>query len=80
MNLKVVLIASAIYLGLIGIGVMFVPRYFGIGAIPPEAPPSLIAFLRIFAGPCLGIAVLNWMARNAEPSPVRNAIVLANIV
>jgi hypothetical protein len=44
MNLKVVLIASAIYLGLIGIGVLFVPRYFGIGAIPPEAPPALIAF------------------------------------
>jgi hypothetical protein len=80
MNLKTVLIASAIYLGLVGFGVLFVPRYFGIGAIPPDAPPALIAFLRIFAGPCLGIAVLNWMARDAEPSPARNAIVLANIV
>jgi hypothetical protein len=80
MTLKVVLIASAIYLGLIGIGVMFVPQYFGIGAVPPDAPPALIAFLRIFAGPCLGIAVLNWMARNAEPSSARNAIVVANIV
>ena len=28
----------------------------------------------------LGIAVLNWLARDAEPSPARNAIVLANIV
>jgi hypothetical protein len=80
MKLKVVLIAAAIYLGLIGIGVLFVPRYFGIGAVPPDAPPALIAFLRIFAGPCLGIAVLNWMARDAEPSSARNAIVLANIV
>jgi hypothetical protein len=80
MNLKTVLIASAIYLGLVGLGVLFVPRYFGIGAIPPDAPPALIAFLRIFAGPCLGIAVLNWMARDAEPSSARNAIVLANIV
>ena len=80
MNLKTVLIASAIYLGLVGLGVLFVPRYFGIGAIPPDAPPALIAFLRIFAGPCLGIAALNWMARDAEPSPARNAIVLANIV
>ena len=80
MRLKGVLIASAVYLGLIGLGVMFAPRYFGIGAVPPDAPPALIAFLRIFAGPCLGIAVLNWMARDAEPSPARNAIVLANIV
>jgi hypothetical protein len=79
-KLKAVLIASAIYLGLVGIGIMFAPRYFGIGAVPPDAPPALIAFLRIFAGPCLGIAALNWMARNAEPSPARNAIVLANIV
>ncbi len=80
MNLKVLMIASAIYLGLIGVGVMFAPRYFGIGAVPPDAPPALIAFLRIFAGPCLGIAVLNWMARNAEHSPARNAIIAANIV
>ncbi|HEX2217184.1 MAG TPA: hypothetical protein VHG35_00150 [Gemmatimonadales bacterium] len=80
MKLKPVMVASAIYLGLIGLGVMFVPRYFGIGAVPPNPPPALIAFLRIFGGPCLGIAVLNWMARNAEPSPARRAIVLANIV
>jgi hypothetical protein len=79
-KLKVVLIASALYLGLIGIGVMLVPQYFGIGAVPPDAPPALIAFLRIFGGPCLGIAVLNWMARDAGPSPARDAIVLANIV
>ena len=80
MTLKVVLAASAIYLGLIGIGVLFAPQLFGIGAVPADASPALIAFLRVFAGPCLGIAVLNWRARNAEPSTARNAIVLANIV
>ncbi len=80
MRLKPVLIASALYLGLIGMGVLLVPRYFGIGAVPPDAPPALIAFLRIFAGPCLGIACLNWLTRDAEPSPVRNAVVVANIV
>jgi hypothetical membrane protein len=41
---------------------------------------ALIAYLRIFGGPVLGIAVSNWMARNAEPSAARNAIVLGNIV
>ena len=80
MKLKIVLMASSIYLGLIGLGVLFAPRYFGVGAVPPDAPPALIAFLRIFAGPCLGIAVLNWMVRGAEPSPARSAIVVANIV
>ena len=36
--------------------------------------------LRIFGGPILGIAVLDWLARNAEPSAARNAIILGNIV
>jgi hypothetical protein len=80
MNLKPVLLASATYLALVALSVIVAPRYFGIGAIPPDAPPALIAFLRIFAGPCLGIAVLNWLARDAGPSPARDAIVLANIV
>ena len=80
MNLKPVLIAAAVYLGLVGLGVLFVPQYFGVGAVPSDASPALIAFLRIFAGPCIGIAVLNWLARDAEPSAARDAIILANIV
>ena len=78
--LKAVLTLSAIYLAVLGVGFMFVPRETGIGAVPADASPALIAYLRIFGGPFLGIAVLNWMARDAEPSAARNAIVLANIV
>lgn len=80
MKLKVVLTVSAMYLAVLGLGFMFVPRQIGIEAVPADASPALIAYLRIFGGPFLGIAVLNWMARNVEPSPARNAIVLANIV
>jgi hypothetical protein len=80
MKLKAVLTVSAIYQAIVGIGMMLATRQFGIDAVPTDAPPALIAFLRIFGGPMLGIAVLNWMARNAEPSTARNAIVLANIV
>lgn len=80
MKLKMVLIASAIYLGALGVGFMLVPRETGIGAVPPDASPALMAYLRVLGGPCLGIAVLNWLARNAEPSATRNAIVSANIV
>lgn len=80
MKLKLVLTVSAIYLAVLGVGFMFVPREIGIDAVPADASPALIAYLRIFGGPCVGIAVLNWMARNAEPSSARDAIVLANIV
>jgi hypothetical protein len=80
MKLKVVLTISAIYLGVLGVGFMLAPRQIGIDAVPANASPALLAYLRIFGGPILGIAVLNWMARNAEPSAARNAIVLGNIV
>jgi hypothetical protein len=80
MKLKVVLTVSAIYLAIVGLGVMFAPRQFGIDAVPADASPALIAFLRILGGPFLGIAVMNWMARNLEPSPALRAIVLGNTV
>jgi hypothetical protein len=80
MKLKAVLTVSAIYQGVVGLGMMLAPRQFGIDAVPVDATPALIAFLRIFGGPMLGIAVLNWMARKAQPSTARNAIILANIV
>jgi hypothetical protein len=80
MKLKGVLTISAIYQAIIGLGMMLVPRQFGIDAVPADASPALIAFLRIFGGPMLGIAVLNWMARGLEPSPALNAILVANIV
>jgi hypothetical membrane protein len=80
MKLKGVLTVSAIYLAVLGAGFMLAPRQIGIDAVPADASPALIAYLRIFGGPILGIAVLNWMARNAEPSAARNAIVFGNIV
>jgi hypothetical protein len=80
LNLNAVLTVSAIYQGIVGVGMMLVPRQFGIDAVPPDASPELIAFLRIFGGPMLGIAVLNWLARNAEQSIALNAVVVANIV
>ena len=80
MSLRTVLTVSALYLAIVGIGIMFVPRQFGVEAVPADASPALIAYLRVLAGPFLGIAVLNWMSRDAEPSTARDAVVLANIV
>jgi hypothetical protein len=80
MGLKVTLMVSAIYLALVGLALMFAPLEFGVGAVPADASPELIALLRLLGGPFLGIAVLNWLTRDAEPSPARNAIVVANVV
>jgi hypothetical protein len=80
MKLNVVLTVSAIYLAVLGVGFMLAPRQVGLDAVPADASPALIAYLRIFGGPVLGIAVLNWLARSAEPSAARDAIVFANIV
>jgi hypothetical protein len=80
MKLKVVLSIAAVYMALVGLGMIFVPHRFGIGAVPTDASPALLAFLRIFGGPCIGIAVLNWVARDAEPSTALNAIILGNMV
>jgi hypothetical protein len=80
MKLRALLTVAAIYQAIIAFGMMAVPRQFGIDAVPADASPALIAFLRIFGGPLAGIAVLNWMARKLEPSPALKAIVLGNIV
>lgn len=80
MKLDTLLSITAFYLAIIGLGFIFAPATIGIGAVPPDAPPALIAYLRMFGPPLLGIAVLNWTARNAGPSPARNAIILGNIV
>ena len=80
MPLKLLLTCAAIYLGVIGLGMMLVPREFGIGAVPADAPPALIAFLRIFGGPMVGIAVLDWLTRAEPPSSAQRAIILANAV
>jgi hypothetical protein len=77
---RLVLRLSAIYLAIVGLALMFAPLQFGIGAVPRDASPELVALLRLLGGPFLGIAVLNWMTRNAEPSTTRDAVILANIV
>ncbi len=80
MDLRLLLSIAAVYMALVGLGLILAPKTFGTGAVPPDATPALIAFLRLWGSPLLGIAVLNWMARNAEPSTAKNAIIVGNIV
>jgi hypothetical protein len=77
---KYLLTAAAVYLGAIGLALLFVPARFGVGAVPPDASPELLALLRLLGGPLLGIAVLNWMSRTVPPSGLRRTVLLANLV
>ena len=76
---KLTLTLSAVYLAAVGVGLMFFPLHFGVGAVPADVSPELRALLRLLGGPFLGIAVLNWLSRNADPRTLRSVLV-ANIV
>lgn len=80
MALRILLSIAAIYMAFVGLGFIFAPQAIGMGAVPTNASDALIAYLRLFGSPFLGIAVLNWTARNAEPSTARHAIILGNMV
>lgn len=70
---------AALYLALVGIGFLLVPGILVLGALG-ETPAVIVAELRQYGGALLGIAVLNWIARNAEPSKARDGIFLGNTV
>jgi hypothetical protein len=80
MKLRILLSIAAIYLALVGLGLIVAPQTIGMGAVPTDASAALIAYLRLFGSPFLGIAVLNWAVRHAEPSTARHAIILGNMV
>jgi hypothetical protein len=77
---KLLFVIAGTYLGAIGLALLVVPAQFGVDAVPDHPSSELIALLRLLGGPFLGIAVLNWMSRNAEPATVRNTVVLANLI
>ncbi|MFI5718840.1 hypothetical protein [Nocardia sp. NPDC051750] len=78
--LKPLLTIAALYLAAIGLALLLAPAQFGTGAVPDDASSELIALLRLLGGPFLGIAVLNWMSRAAEPATIRNTVILADLV
>lgn len=78
--LKLTLTLSALYLAAIGLGLLLVPLQFGVGAVPLNASPQLIALLRLLGGPFLGIAVLNWLSRDTESPAVLQPVLIANLI
>ena len=77
--IKATLVLSALYLAAVGLALMVFPLQFGVGAVPADASPELVALLRLLGGPFLGIAVLNWLSRGGEPAALR-AVLIANLV
>ena len=65
MELRILLSIAAIYMALVGLGFIFAPQAIGIGAVPTAASAALIAYLRLFGSPFVGIAVMNSTARHA---------------
>lgn len=77
---RMTLTLSSIYLAVVGLALMFAPLRFGVGAVPPDASPELIALLRLLGGPFLGIAVLNWLSRRLSDASALRIILIANLV
>ena len=80
MKLNTLFSIAAVYMGVVGLGFLLAPEAISLGIVSAGASAALLGYLRIPTGAFLGIAVLNWMARNAEASTARNAILFANTV
>jgi hypothetical protein len=80
MKLKTLLSIASVYMLLVGLGFILMPQIFGTGAVPINPSPALIAYLRLLGSPLLGIAVMDWMAKNEPPSRARDAIIIGNTV
>lgn len=79
MKPKLILTVAAIYLGLVGIGLLIAPTFMVLD-LPDSASPLLVGQLRAMSDVFIGIAVVDWLARNAEASKALNAIILGNTV
>lgn len=80
MKLKVLLMISAVYMGLVGFGHLVAPVAMSAGSVPSGSSSGLIAFLRHYSALFLAVSVMNWIARDTGASPARNAIITANII
>ena len=79
MKTNKLLITAAIYLALVGLGFLLAPGVMVFGALG-GTPATIVAELRQYGGSLLGIAVLNWVARNAEASTARDGVFLGNTI
>jgi hypothetical protein len=79
MKLNAFMAIVAVVAGLFGLGFVFIPEqvmsYYG---TVPEASTNYMA--QLFGAALLGIAVILWLCKDAQDSPVRQAILLGLFV
>ncbi len=63
MNTKILMTAAAVFLGIIGIGLTFLPQEIG-EFLSTATNPISILILQILGAAYLGFAMINWMTRN----------------
>ena len=66
---------SAIVMFFIGLGLTILTTTM-LGMIGLDANPASIHFAKAGGSALIGVAVMTWLARNAGPSPARNALTL----
>ena len=78
LTLRTMLIVAAIYWILNGLGGLLAPVSFWVKG-DVAAPPFLVMALRFWGVASLALGVIAWLARNAEASTARDAVVLGSI-
>ena len=51
MTITILLSIASIYMAFVGLGLIFAPQRFGVGAVPTDPSAALIAYLRLFGSP-----------------------------
>ena len=81
MKVSLLLTITAVYGIIFGLLLLIVPELilpnvFGANAVPA----ALVGNIRAYGGVLIGVAVINWLARNSDPSQARDAILLGMFV
>jgi len=79
MKPSLVLTLSAIYLGLCGLVMLLMPQVMLVSG-SAGTPPTVFFALRAYGCSLLGMAIISWIARNADASKVKDGIFLGNTV
>lgn len=80
MNTKIILTTSVLFLGLIGIGLSFLPNEI-LTYLSVETQKVTIILMQLFGALYLGFGILNWMAKDSIIGAIYNKpIVLGNLM
>ena len=81
MKVSLLLTITAVYGAIFGLLLLLVPdvilpNVFGASGVPA----AIVGNIRGYGGVLLGVAIMNWFARNSDPSQARDAILLGMFV